>query len=60
MVVGALTHCALCPSVCDLKVTQTNMQCNLIQEHIDWAVMSWKQPKVFVVRKVKGQLITIQ
>ncbi len=32
VVVGALTCCALLHSMCDLKVTQMNMQHNLIQE----------------------------
>ena len=32
MVVGALTHCALLHSICDLKATQMNMQFSLIEE----------------------------
>ena len=32
VVVGALTHCALLHSVCDLKAAQMNMQSSLIQE----------------------------
>ena len=32
VVVGALTRCTLLHSMCDLKVTQTNVQCSQIQE----------------------------
>ena len=32
VVVGALTHCALLHSVCDLKATQTNVKYSLIWE----------------------------
>ena len=34
VVVGALTCCALLDSMCDLKATYMNVQCNLIWEVI--------------------------
>ena len=34
IVVGALIYCALLHSLCDLKVEQMNMKCNLIQKFI--------------------------
>ena len=56
VVVGVLTCCALLYSMCDLKTARFNVQCCLIRKH----VIRWKQPKPFVVRKVKVQLITVE
>ena len=50
MIVGVLTHGALLHSVFDLKAAQMNMQFCPI-----WELMlyKFKQPKIFVVQKVK-------
>ena len=48
MVVGALTHCAFHYPKCDLKSTQMNVQCSLIQNsmlHVNCIITSQKQPK---------------
>ena len=60
IVVGELTGCALFHSECDLKAAQMNVQHSLIQELMLYlAVTLWKQLQVFVVKKMKAQLITL-
>ena len=57
VVVGVLTHSALLHSVCDSKATQ--MKAQEIILILYWAITPWKQPKEFVVWKVKTKLITV-
>ena len=37
MIDGALTHCALLHRVCDMKVTQVNVQRSIIRERVLYA-----------------------
>ena len=63
LVVGMLTCCALLHSMCELKAAQLNMQHIIISRtSILWVPTGLitppqKQPKPFVVQKVKGYLI---
>ena len=62
VVVGVMTHCAIVHFVWSLKATEMNVQQSQIQELIlslNWATMLLKQPKTFVVQKMKGQLSMI-
>ena len=58
VVVGALTRCALFPSVWDLKAAQMNAQTYATSSN--WDITPQKWSKTFAVRKMKIQLITVQ
>ena len=63
VVVGVLTCSVLLHSACDLKAAQMNVWRSLIRELFfkssNWAKMLTMQPKKFVQRKVKEQLIKV-
>ena len=63
--VSALTRCALLDCVCDLKASQMNVKRILIREHMIFELelgynATETVKEIFVVRKAKEQLITLQ
>ena len=58
-VVSTLKHCILILLVSELKPAQIKVPYRCFMS-LKWAIMSRKQPKTFVERKVKAQLIIVQ
>ena len=64
VVISVLKHCVLLYLRRNLKAAQKNVQHNLIWEvmlhEFKLGIIRWKQPKTFVMQKMKMELIFIE